>query len=197
MLCLFFTSFRPLDFNYFYIDQTVIDQYIDSLKKINVNEFLILFTNSSYIDASNSKFYLKYNLPSFSFLDTTYNCTDMSFLFWREKEHIYFTRITNNAIYRREEVNDNIFLFENKDSTWISDDENLFKVVAPIQEPLNKIIIIYIINNKVRFFELGENVEFDLNKFKNLHREKWLEQIIKSIEFDSRNWKIQTPYVRK
>lgn len=190
-------GFKPLDFKYYFIDKPIIDKFIDSLKKIGVNEFLVLSSNLSYLDIDNSTLYKNYNLPSYSLLDTNTLNQDMTFFFWHEKGKSYFIRISNDAIYKSQKVSTSIFEYKNKETTWITEDENRLQVVSPIQEPLNKIILIYILNDKSRFFELGENIEFILNTKKQKYRENWLDLIINNIKYKTRKWEILQEYKRK
>ena len=188
ILYLIFSGYKPLDF--YYLDKPIIEKYIDSLKNKGVNEFIILSTPYSFIDINNTKLYLNFKLSLQFIVDSTYSEQDMSFLFWREKGNSFFICISNNAIYKRQIISNCIFEYKNKDRTWLTDDENTFKVVAPIQEPLGKIILINIKNDKTRFFEIGENVEFDLNPNKKVYRAKWLDLIIKNLNYQTRDWQI-------
>lgn len=154
-----------------YMDFEISTNFIDSLRKKGITNFIIYQTtiNDSIQNINN-------------------NYSDMvTYIIWSKKEDAGVILITDSSVLQLQNALSNkIFSYKNFNNLWIKKDEDVYKVVPDYAEPYEKDIVIYITPENKRFFELGRNAFYKLNANRNKYRKEFI-GLLKCLVLNSNN----------
>jgi hypothetical protein len=164
-------------------DLNEINNTIDSLKRNNVNEILIIKTELLRIC----------KLSDDSILTIT---------IWPDQSGAFnFKVISSKAIYKRfkSQMTDNIFKYKYRSDTFTNKDEDVLKFVPPITSGNS---IFYISDDKNGYFEQRDRLNkipvtyVPSNSIKEKYRKEWFDLIIKNLNCITYDLKLDRDYNR-
>lgn len=167
-----------------YIDIGETSKMIDSLKKKNVNTFLLFLTTISK-DQIN-----EHSIGNKDSMEVTY-------FIWEQSGNMHVTLITDSCIYKEILIPGNsIFDYSHLKNTWLKKDEDIYRFICPINMPNGKDIIIYIDFNSKKFFEIGKNSSYELNSTRHKYRIEFIALLKQTILPTNKNWLKMRDYNR-
>lgn len=166
-----------------YMDMDVSKTLIDSLQRSGTTNFIIYQTINK--DSLNLK---QRNSSKTSNMVT--------YIFWSEKSITKIILITDNCLLQNCIKESKIFSFRDLNRLWLRKDEDIYKIVPDYAEPYDKDIVIFITPDFYRFFEIGRNTFYRLNRDRNKYRNEFISLLEELIIHPNMEWEKISSYNR-
>lgn len=145
------------------IDEGITSKMIDSLNKTDgITDFLLYLK------------FMKKNQINNTY-DHNIDSVEATYFIWKQEKMVNVILITDSFIYKSIPIEvDSLFKYQKINKIWLEESEDVCKFVCPILIPYQNDIVIYISSSSKFFFEIGENLSYQLNPDKNKYRYEFL-----------------------
>jgi hypothetical protein len=169
---------------FLFFDHAIVYKMRDSLLCENINTFIVLQKNFDTIKYKNC-------LPQNSYTDV------VTYFGWLENNNkIKLILISDLMIYEPQYISDSILNVKDKNNLWITNDEDHTEKFAPNIGD-GKEIFILITGKEEMFFEYGNhNLDYALDKRKELYRIEFLDLVGKELLQVDPHWQFNKFYNR-
>ena len=171
---------NPNEFRYY--DHTISKKLMDSLKRNNVQDFLIYQTSMNY------KF-----IKSQCIKDRNISIT---FFIWKGVTKAYAILITDTAIFVPKEISPAIFKVQFLKKIWLKKSDYMSEITSPAILPDYKKLALYYSRSISGFFEYGKNLFFKADPNLDKYKKEFTQMLDNELSKLNEKWEFYKSYNR-